>query len=419
MDWRKGWMCLVSCLVLWGCGSTGTQPPSEAPGAGDRMPSPPEESAAPDGGTTPPDAGMPPPDGGSDGGTAPPRSGLEGAPTLAPAACVPWTEAAPPVRASACEVFSEYDNPSSEIASQRARYDADSRLLELRSFARDGALLRVETHRWVAGREVFRRTEWADGDWSQSEWFYDAEGRLLRRVDGSDWVSLYSYDAAGRLERVTRSGGGQGEATVYRYDEAGRVLSIDSGDACDRDLALCERYTYWPNGQPRQINRWNAFFWSMDERYDESGRLSSRNWSDYDVGGEDLYTYDAAGRLSRYWVKDGRYIFSREAITTSVYDSRGLLQLQRYAEDNVTEPPPVGEPRPEVFGYIRLTRRVSYICGTQIVALDEWDSDEDGVVDARRTHERDATGRLVRERYSGTPRLDKEPIRRDFIYECD
>ncbi|HZI07532.1 MAG TPA: RHS repeat domain-containing protein, partial [Archangium sp.] len=247
----------------------------------------------------------------------------------------------------------------------------------------------------------------------------DAEGRLLRRVDGSDQVSLYSYDAAGRLERVTRSGGGQEETTVYRYDEAGRVLSIDSGDACDRDLALCERYTYWPNGQPRQISRWSGYYWSMDERYDESGRLSSRSWGDYDVGGEDLYTYDAAGRLSRYWVKDGRYIFNREAITTSVYDSRGLLQLQRYAEDNVTGTPPVGEPRPEVFGHIRLTRRVSYICGTQIVALDEWDSDEDGVVDARRTHERDATGRLVRERYSGTPRLDKEPIRRDFSYECD
>lgn len=46
-------------------------------------------------------------------------------------------------------------------------------------------------------------------------------------------------------------------------------------------------------------------------------------------------------------------------------------------------------------------------------------ANEDGVVDARRTHERDATGRLVRERYSGTPRLDKEPVRRDFIYECD
>ncbi|HZI05423.1 MAG TPA: type IV secretion protein Rhs, partial [Archangium sp.] len=94
------------------------------------MPPPPEESAAPDGGTTP-DAGTPPSGGGpggSDGGTAPPRSGLEGKPTLAPAACVPWTEAAPPVRASACEVFSEYDDPSSELASQRARYDADSRL---------------------------------------------------------------------------------------------------------------------------------------------------------------------------------------------------------------------------------------------------------------------------------------------------
>jgi hypothetical protein len=317
-------------------------------------------------------------------------------------------------------VVSEYDDPSSEIASQRGRYDADSRLLELRSFARDGTLLSVETHRWVEGREVFRSTEWSSGGSSRIEWFYDAQaGRLLRRVDGSDLESLYIYDVAGRLERIDRSGGDRVGTTVYQYDEAGRLSSIDSGDACDRDLALCERYTYWPNGQPRDISRWNAFFWSMDEHYDASGRLASRSWGDYDVLGEDLYTYDAAGRLSRYWVKDGRYVFDREAITTSVYDSQGLLQLQRYAEDNVLHASPGRETEPDVFGYIRTTRRVSYLCGTQIVALDEWDSDEDGVVDARRTHERDATGRLVRERYSGTPRLDKGPVRRDFIYECE
>jgi hypothetical protein len=220
------------------------------------------------------------------------------------------------------------------------------------------------------------------------------------------------------LDHIDRSGDDQQVTTVYRYDEAGRVLSIDSGDFCDRELSPCETYAYWSNGQPRRISRWNARFWSMDEQYDESGRLSSREWGDYDAMGNDSYTYDAAGRLTRYWVKDGLYNFEREAIRTSLYDSQGLLQLQRYAEDN-TRHDVSWDPVNDVHGYIRTTRRVSYFCGTNIVALDEWDSDEDGVVDARRTHEHDATGRLVRELYSGTPRLDEGPVRRDFIYECD
>ncbi|ATB34988.1 hypothetical protein CYFUS_000400 [Cystobacter fuscus] len=40
-------------------------------------------------------------------------------------------------------------------------------------------------------------------------------------------------------------------------------------------------------------------------------------------------------------------------------------------------------------------------------------------MDARRTHERDAQGRLVHEEYSGTPGLDDGPVRRDFKYDCD
>ncbi|WP_395849060.1 hypothetical protein [Cystobacter fuscus] len=325
------------------------------------------------------------------------------------------------MRASACAVLSEYGDSSSAFTRQHGRYDADSRLLEMRSFKKDGTLFSVETHRWVQGHEVLRRIEHADY-WTQREWSYDAQGRLLRieksSADDPTVLYRYAYDAAGRLDHIERSGDSRPGTTFYRYDEAGRVLSIDGEDSCEREFAVCGTYTYRSNGQPREIKRWDSHYWGMDEDYDESGRLSSREWSGYDVMGNDSYTYDAAGRLSRYWLKEGLYTFGREAIRTSLYDAQGLLQLQRYAEDNVRHDPS-WDPEQDVHGYIRTTRRVSYFCGTDIVALDEWDSDEDGVVDARRTHERDVMGRLVRELYSGTPRLDEGPVRRDFIYECD
>jgi hypothetical protein len=106
-----------------------------------------------------------------------------------------------------------------------------------------------------------------------------------------------------------------------------------------------------------------------------------------------------------------------DALTTTFYDPAGLRE--RFAEDQTAlDPCTRGVCGPDIRTHRRVTRRTTFLCGTSIIALDEWDSNEDGVVDAQRTHERDATGRLVHERYSGTPGLDEGPVRRDFLYDC-
>ncbi|MFY0580525.1 hypothetical protein ACN28S_45400 [Cystobacter fuscus] len=151
--WHGAW-ALGVCLALIGCGSPTPAPSPETPGNGERTGIPPgtgpgTPSPAPDG-STPSDGGGAPPDEGSpaptDGGTPPGDGGtpspLEAEPSLPPRACIPWTYTTPPVRATACEVSSEF----ADGTTQRARYDADSRPLELRTYTATGALVSVETH---------------------------------------------------------------------------------------------------------------------------------------------------------------------------------------------------------------------------------------------------------------------------------
>jgi hypothetical protein len=309
-------------------------------------------------------------------------------------------------------------------ARQRSLYDADGHPLESRSFLPDGTPYHVETHTWAKGLEVSSRVETPqDGGWTETRWTYDARRRVQQRTDtgasSPPRTYRYNYDAKGRLEWIDHLLDGTPEgASFYQYDAAGLLQSIESQPPCDRDLTPCARFTYWPNGQLRRANRNNSLFWELTEHYDNQGRLIDSHWSDFDTLGSSTRAYDAAGHLTRLWEKVGVYNRDREAITTFVYDSSGLLQLQRFAQDSVTHAGPTTPDAPPVFTHQRVTRRITYLCGTSLVALEEWDSNEDGVPDARRTYERDAMGRLVHEEYSGTPGLDDGPTRRDLHYDC-
>lgn len=427
---RRGWrLRLGLCVALTGCGAAHERtPPSDTeartqPPAGDPSP-PPSDDANPPG----PDGGIPPPtDGGtpsSDGGTPASGSALDGTPSLPPAACVPWTRAAPPQEATACEVLDEYAPQQYPYSRQRSVYDADGHLLESRSFLADGTPYRVETHTWANGLETSSRVETPqDGQWTETQWAYDARHRVQQRTDTGSNVSArvyrYNYDSKGNLQWIDHLLDGSPEgASFYQYDASGLLKSIESQPPCDRDLTPCARFTYWPNGQVRSAARNNSLFWELTEHYDDHGRLIDSHWSDFDTLGSSTRAYDAAGHLTRLWEKVGVYNLDREAITTFVYDPSGLLQLQRFAQDSVTHAGPTAPEAPPVFTHQRVTRRIAYLCGTPFIALEEWDSNEDGVPDARRTYERDASGRLVHEEYSGTPGLDEGPVRRELHYDC-
>jgi hypothetical protein len=433
-DWRwLGW-------VLWGglvaCGATSQEPPATEPESPAReiptpdtpVPTEPPASTPPTGETPSgtPDTPSQEPSvprvqpSPSPGDVPPVKAGLEGAPTLSPVACVPWTGRVPPQRATACEGTSVFADGHREVG----RYDKDSRLLELHVYAADGTATRHERHTWENGRETFRRVEQPrDGLWSQSVWLYDAQGHLRERTDTSSWedATVYRYlrDANGRLERIDRLPEGERNTPiVYQYDARGRLERIDSRPNCDMNLARCETFTYWPNGQPREDHWDNDDVSSITHQYDARGQLVDEREGGFESLRHTVRSFDSGGRVFRLWESKGVYVYEHELLDTFFYDASGLLLLERFGKD-YTQPSGNSIDDPLVTRFVRTTRRLTYLCGTRIVWLDEWDGDEDGVVDARRTHERDAQGRLVHEQYTGTPGLDSGPVRRDFKYTCD
>ncbi|WP_157775646.1 hypothetical protein [Melittangium boletus] len=388
---------LAMCLVVSACGSTSPSP-AEPTESGERT-------------------GLGPGDDPAGGGTV---SGLEGEPSLPPRACIPWTRPTPPVRATACASFSVFADGSSV----RARYDADSRPLEVREFSSDGTLHTVETRVWSEGLErLYRREELAFGLSTQSEWTYDGR-RLLRRVDSFSHdppkTYDYVYDAQGRITRVVRQWSGESVTSLYTYDVQGRLVRIadeQSDWLCGSGDSRCASLSYWPNGVLKR-HEWETGKMNFEEEFDAAGRLVGSLAQDPDHLRRRQLGYDEAGRLRREWRLHSWYVWDATSVTRTVYDPAG--RRERFAEE-LADYGECGARLPDCEperSSVHVTRRTTFFCGTEIVALDEWDGDEDGVVDATRTHERDDAGRLVHEVYSGTPGLDDGPVLRDFTYEC-
>ncbi|WP_157774914.1 hypothetical protein [Melittangium boletus] len=347
---------------------------------------------------------------------------LEGEPSLPPRACIPWISTVPPLEATACGVTSVFAHGTS----QRARYDADNRLLELRTYDAVGALASVETHTWWEDLELRGRVDYADGRFEQTEWTYDAWRRLLSRVTtGSSRSSAksleFTYDAQGRVDEVFGAYNTFELWSQYAYDAQGRLVSINTeGVMCGGGETRCATLSYWPDGQLKRHAWIEGRYNSYVDEYSALGQLIHSTWEFTDSRGESTRAYDAAGRQIRLREDLFAPVSQRafHSLTTRVHDPGGWRE--RFARDALCYEPVEGSGcDPDVDEtHQRLTRRTTLICGTQLVALDEWDSNEDGVVDAHRTHERDSTGRLVREVYSGTAGLDAGPVRRDFQYDC-
>ncbi|MDC0708713.1 hypothetical protein POL68_09555 [Stigmatella sp. ncwal1] len=441
----QGWVGWGLCAVLAGCGAQREEPPApetpEQQQPPEEVPSVPSEPVTGDTPTgqpppappeTPPAAPSIPPAQPavpraeplpSPGNVPPVSAGLEGAPTLSPVACVPWTGRVPPRRATACEGVSVYKDGRRAVG----RYDADSRLLEWRTYKPDGTPDSVEHHSWVNGRETFRRIEenLPEGTWTQIEWVYDAAGKPQERTETSSSapndITVYRYvrNTKGRLERIDRLPASEEHTPVfYRYNPAGQLVAIDSSPHCDMNVARCETFTYWPNGKLREDAWDNDDIQRITHRYDERGYLVDELEYAFESNRHTVHSYGPGGREFRLWEQKAVNVYEHELIRTFYHDASGLLLLERLGKD-VTQPSGNDPSAPPVTTRMRTTRRLTYLCGTQIVWLDEWDGNGDGVVDARRTHERDAQGRLVHEAYSGTPGLDEGPVRRDFKYECD
>jgi hypothetical protein len=180
------------------------------------------------------------------------RSPLEAEASLPASACIPWTYSAPPVRAAACASEAVF----ADGTSQRARYDADSHPLEVRTFTASGELTRVDTQVWRDGLQRLQRAERPSGYSEQTEWTYNAQAQLERRLttvfvgQASTYSYDFTYDAQGRISQVVhQTSYGDDTTSHYTYDAAGHLVSIDNGGYdCGHAEDRCETLSYWPNG---------------------------------------------------------------------------------------------------------------------------------------------------------------------------
>jgi len=154
--------------------------------------------------------------------------------------------------------------------------------------------------------------------------------------DALNNITQYQYDANGNLTKVIDA---KGNATNYTYDSLNRLIQISYADGTS------ESYEYWADGKLKTKTDgrgWKTYFFydsvgrlmhklydngtGVGYNYDAVGRMTSEydlTWTgtppNYTItwtGNTITYQYDAAGRLTKKTLPNGRYI-------AYTYDSAG------------------------------------------------------------------------------------------------
>lgn len=166
-------------------------------------------------------------------------------------------------------------------------------------------------------------------DGRRTAYRYDLAGHLIEKKefaeDGSERITAYQRDSAGRLLAKTLA---DGEQIHYAYDGLGRLVSVDDGQwplayAYDLRDRLVEEHQGWA---------------TLRYEYDALGQLGHCRLPDgsrldyhYRPGGE-LESIDLNGQpLSRHQFEQGRERYRRQGVLLSEYDydEQGRLQAHR------------------------------------------------------------------------------------------
>ncbi|MCD4529859.1 MULTISPECIES: RHS repeat-associated core domain-containing protein [Pseudomonas] len=166
-------------------------------------------------------------------------------------------------------------------------------------------------------------------DGQRTAYAYDLNGYLLEKTehgaDGSQRVTAYQRDAAGRLRVKTLA---DGEAIRYRYDGRGRLVEVDDGT--DHPLA----FEY--DAQDRLITEHQGWG-TLRYRYDACGRLNHLRLPDHSqldfhhAKGGALTAIDLNGaRLTHHRFRGGRELQRQQGSLLSeyAYDDQGRLKAQ-------------------------------------------------------------------------------------------
>lgn len=170
----------------------------------------------------------------------------------------------------------------------------------------------------VYGRKSAEKRPYAAGEYSQSEYVYDANGNCIKLIDASGRTTETVYDSMNRPVTVTNAG----SETFYVYDLEGRITVMGNGSAGEYHE---NRYEYDILG--RMTEKTDGEGQSECYEYDNTGKIIKK----VDRNGKIwYYEYDGMGRMvSEKGEKDSegnRYEYDIRSNKIKVRDITGKLE---------------------------------------------------------------------------------------------
>jgi len=169
----------------------------------------------------------------------------------------------------------------------------------------EGVLREAEPTRWAVTRfeydaasQLVRRI---NPDGTEEKTVYDSCGRAIRVVSGAR-VAAYEYDRCGRITSVQDTTYGR---RTFAYDAAGQIVRVTDG------LGYRTHFSYTENGQVAQVMDATGQVTAYEyDAMDRVTRVTRGTGTSHEIVEE--YTYDAAGRPTRYFngLQDYAYAYN-------------------------------------------------------------------------------------------------------------
>lgn len=171
--------------------------------------------------------------------------------------------------------------------------------------------------------------------------YYDSNGRKLTTTVYDEnnapvsvqnilgLVTEYSYDALGRLKRITENNNNEVQTTTYEYDNLGRLIKVTDAEEGTSG------YEYDNTGNIKKIinpNNGETIY-----TYDKAGRIKTEEIL---KGSLTTYTYNAAGLLEKKKDANGKetaFQYDIEGRITSFTDELGTVSYTYDENSNITE----------------------------------------------------------------------------------
>ena len=215
-------------------------------------------------------------------------------------------------------------------------YDIQGRVTATRGY---GAFITENTYEWVATFDASGTGSPVTGGWRQTTSYKDGStsigrtlveetdffGRSLRKVDLGGYVTLYTYDLAGRLIQAETTVGSNTGAYKYEYYNTGQVKKAITSASVWTAYYYYDGYGYYDTWSQNTVTDQTAVYTydAVGNRLTEYG-TTVVNGSAIKVFKNQTATYDALGRLKS--IASAANDATPDASTAFTYDANGNIR---------------------------------------------------------------------------------------------